>query len=141
MGFYTVYSGVVSAAESLLNTVASIKSVKTGRVTRPRSDESPLAIISLADMPMQPGQLGGAYACELSLDVLVLTGQAEPADWLKEVGTPMGDIVDAFDANRNLSGVVIAAIPRVFSPARIPFERTGVWLGGVVGFRILFRSK
>jgi hypothetical protein len=134
MGFYTSYKAVFDDVKSKLEAVASVERV----VMEERFTVSDLTmcIVNMDETLIERGAIGSMLACTINFTVIVLVMETEPTDWLKEIISPMGEVLDAIVADNNLSSSVVDVWPSMFTPGEA-YVKKRLYFGGVIGFQAL----
>lgn len=134
MGYYEAYKAVFDAVKSVLAGIPSIKQVSVGERLRVRS--LPLAVVNPEETEITQANIGSTLRNLINFTVILVVRETEPEDWFEEVVSIMGEVVDAFLADRTLNGVLRDVTPTFFAPGEIRFTNR-LYYGGAVRFSAL----
>jgi hypothetical protein len=128
-GYYGSYEAVFDAVKSALDAKKSLKTVILGE--RFTVGGLPKAIINAEPAPMGQATMSELIETKVRGSIVLVILEYEPNDWFTDIISVMGDVVDAFLADRSLGGVVFDCYPTGFAPGEIKFKEK-VFYGGVV---------
>lgn len=134
MGYYEAYKAVFDAVRKVLSGISSINQVNVGEQLRVRS--LPLAVVNPEETEITQVDIGGTLKNKINFTVIIVVRETEPKDWFTEVVSLMGEVVDAFLADRTLNETVKDVTPTFFAPGEIRFTNK-LYYGGAVRFSAL----
>jgi len=132
MGFYESYRAVFEAVKAALQAKETIKSVVLGEQFTVGG--LPKAVINAEPAPVESLEMGGTLTVKVNFSVVVVILEYEPKDWITDIISVMGDVVDAVLADRTLAGTAKDCFPTGFSPGEIRFQYK-LFYGGVIRFQ------
>ncbi|MCD6528766.1 hypothetical protein J7L06_00540 [Candidatus Bathyarchaeota archaeon] len=138
MGYYKSYKAVFDAVRTVLSGISSIKQVNVGEQLKVGS--LPLAVVNPEETEITQVDIGGLIQNKINFTVIIVVRETEPEDWFEDVVSVMGDVVDAFLADRTLNGTVKDLSPTFFTPGEIRFT-SRLYYGGAVRFTALLLYK
>ena len=117
--------------KAFLQTLSSIKNVVLGENFK--VGDLPMAVINPEPTDISQAVFGSMLECKITFSVVLMIRETEPTNWVTDIVSVMGDVVDKILTDRTLNSTVKDTIPTFFSPGEI---RTGnkLYYGGVVRF-------
>lgn len=93
MGFYSDFNAVFARVKTDLEAISALKSVVLGE--RFRVTKLPMAIINVGDTFIAKAEMGTMLEVTLNFTVILIIRETEPTDWLSQIVTSMGAVLDA----------------------------------------------
>lgn len=129
-----IYTAVFNAMKTDLQALSSIKNVVLGEQFR--ITNLPMAVINPGPTPIKQATFGTLLENRISIEVIVMIRETEPANWFTDIIPPMGDVMDKVLSDRGLGGTVKDTTPTLFAPSEIRTEGK-IYYGGILRFDAL----
>ena len=134
MGYYAVYRAIFNTIKTVLEAKSNIKQVVLG--APPVIRDLPLALINPDTTEIGQAAIGSLLENRITVEVILILRETEPANWFDEIIVVMGDVVDAVLADRTLAGAAKDIIPIIFAPGEVRMGNS-IYYGGLVRFQAL----